>query len=93
MHTDTIHLIPAAPGVQHRLQVLRFGPAGAARVRLAPARLAGHGARWVAGECFPMIRAEDGAAEGLDAALDLGDHGLFWRRHGLFLLENTQSMG
>jgi nudix-type nucleoside diphosphatase (YffH/AdpP family) len=41
---------------------LVLGPAGAARVRLSPARLPGHLARWVAGECFPLIRAEAGAA-------------------------------
>ena len=39
MHTDTIDLIPAAPGVQHRLQVLRFGPAGAARCATIQAAL------------------------------------------------------
>jgi nudix-type nucleoside diphosphatase (YffH/AdpP family) len=44
---------------------LVLGPAGAARVRLSPARLPGHLARWVEGECFPLIRAEDGAAEGV----------------------------
>jgi nudix-type nucleoside diphosphatase (YffH/AdpP family) len=54
--------------LRHRpLLDLVLGPAGATRVRLAPARLAGHGARWVAGECFPMIRAEAGAAEGVIA--------------------------
>lgn len=52
--------------LRHRpLLDLVLGPAGAARVRLAPARLPGHAARWVAGECFPMIRAEDGVAEGI----------------------------
>jgi ADP-ribose pyrophosphatase len=52
--------------LRHRpLLDLVLGPAGAARVRLTPARLPGHAARWVAGECFPMIRAEDGAAEGV----------------------------
>jgi nudix-type nucleoside diphosphatase (YffH/AdpP family) len=44
---------------------LVLGPAGAARVRLSPARLPGHLARWVEGECFPLIRAEAGAAEGV----------------------------
>jgi nudix-type nucleoside diphosphatase (YffH/AdpP family) len=44
-----------------------LGPAGAARVRLSPARLRGHAARWIEGECFPMIRAEDGVAEGVVA--------------------------
>jgi nudix-type nucleoside diphosphatase (YffH/AdpP family) len=44
---------------------LVLGPAGAARVRLSPARLPGHLARWVQGECFPLIRAEKGAAEGV----------------------------
>jgi predicted deacylase len=31
MHTDTLDLISSAPGVQHRLTVLRFGPADAPR--------------------------------------------------------------
>ena len=54
--------------LRHRpLLDLVLGPAGAARVRLAPARLHGHAARWVAGECFPMILAEEGAAEGVVA--------------------------
>jgi nudix-type nucleoside diphosphatase (YffH/AdpP family) len=44
---------------------LVLGPAGAARVRLTPARLPGHLARWALGECFPLIRAEEGAAEGV----------------------------
>jgi hypothetical protein len=43
--------------LRHRpLLDLVLGPAGAARVRLTPARLPGHAAHWVAGECFPMIR-------------------------------------
>lgn len=38
----------------------------AERVALQPARLPDHAARWVAGECYPMIRAETGAmAEGV----------------------------
>jgi nudix-type nucleoside diphosphatase (YffH/AdpP family) len=55
--------------LRHRpLLDLVLGPAGAARVRLTPAGLPGHAARWVAGECFPMIRTEEGAvAEGLVA--------------------------
>jgi nudix-type nucleoside diphosphatase (YffH/AdpP family) len=36
-------------------------------MRLSPARLPGHVARWVAGECFPMIAAEAGTAEGVIA--------------------------
>ena len=49
--------------LRHRpLLDLVLGAAGAARVRVTPARLPGHAARWVAGECFPMIRAEPGAA-------------------------------
>ncbi len=52
--------------LRHRpLLDLVLGPAGAARMRLTPARLPGHLARWVEGECFPLIRAEDGAAEGV----------------------------
>jgi nudix-type nucleoside diphosphatase (YffH/AdpP family) len=52
--------------LRHRpLLDLVLGPAGAARVRLRPARLPGHRARWVAGECFPMIGPEGGAAEGV----------------------------
>ena len=52
--------------LRHRpLLDLVLGPAGAARVRLTPARLTGHAAWWVAGECFPMIRTEEGAAEGV----------------------------
>lgn len=53
--------------LRHRpLLDLVLGPAGARRLRLSPARLPGHAARWVEGECFPLIRAEPGAAaEGL----------------------------
>jgi ADP-ribose pyrophosphatase len=55
--------------LRHRpLLNLVLGPGGAARVRLRPASLEGHAARWVADECFPMIRAEPGAmVEGLVA--------------------------
>ncbi len=55
--------------LRHRpLLDLVLGPGGAGRVRLRAARLAGHEALWVAGECFPMIRERDGAvAEGLVA--------------------------
>ena len=53
--------------LRHRpLLDLVLGPAGASRLRLMPARLRDHAARWVAGECFPMIGAEPGAeAEGV----------------------------
>jgi ADP-ribose pyrophosphatase len=48
--------------LRHRLLLdIVLGPAGAARLRLSPARLQGHRARWVAGECFPMIVTEPGA--------------------------------
>ena len=51
--------------LRHRpLLDLVLGPAGASRLRLTPARLPRHAARWVAGECFPMIRQEDGFVEG-----------------------------
>ncbi len=61
--------------LRHRpLLDLVLGAAGAARVRLTPAVLPGHEARWVAGECFPMIRPRAGTeasgvvAEGLTPA-------------------------
>jgi ADP-ribose pyrophosphatase len=57
--------------LRHRpLLDLVLGPAGAARVRLTPARLPGHAAHWVAGECFPMIRA--GAADMAEGCLAEG---------------------
>jgi nudix-type nucleoside diphosphatase (YffH/AdpP family) len=57
--------------LRHRpLLDLVLGPAGASRVRLTEARLPGHAAHWVAGECFPMIRAE--AADRAEGSLAEG---------------------
>ncbi len=53
--------------LRHRpLLDLVLGPAGAARVSMTPARLHDHAARWIEGECYPMILREPGArAEGV----------------------------